>query len=481
MDELFSEKSFTQLQMLHFIASGPNKMRKTKEVVDSVPISQQTVRIYLNDLMDDILQVMPKDASCRLKKIPHGYQIIGAEQDVLARLVLKYGKQSPIFMLLHMVVTSKRFSINNYCEKAYVSSGNFYKKSDKLKVFLANYGLSMNSRFQIIGEEYDIRQLLFSVYFTLFKDIDNPFASFVVAEAQQVLDQFLNEELKTVTFGKSDRNRFLMYLMISVLRINGGHFLHEKNPYFPSERHSSPTIDFLKRRFGFSDRRANLEYQLLKSFLELEKIVPYSTMHYTHDITESFIMIAGDFVKLLKQHSISEADEQSLEAINFGLRNMFKNILLSESKRVDSLFFLREADVSEEFPVQFKICLEFLNTYFQKEPMLNPSLLRNRSLMLHLFISLEEVFELGHLRYDVALRVDCSYGVFGREYIKRKIRQQLALPITIVDSDEQKADILITDRSTSPDTNERILVWNYPPTSSNWETLIASIKEKLRV
>ncbi|MGG5369646.1 helix-turn-helix domain-containing protein [Enterococcus sp. AZ196] len=479
MEKLFDQSKVKKMTLVHYILSGPNQTRKISEIIRDLKMERRGVKKLGEELMTDIQLVAQESAECSLELDDNTYQLTGQVEDLLSRLILYYGKRSDLFQLLHMVVKEKSFSITGYEASIHLASGSFYDKKKELNGFLADYGLKIGAKHQLTGEEYPIRQLLFSIYHTLFKDIESPFEAYIQAEAQQLFNQLLSEELKAVTLCQGDQSKLMMYLMITVIRINNGHFLHKNNDLLIPGRQSSSTIPFIQERFNLSKERANLEYQFIQSFLELEKIVPYPTMVYTVTVMRKINQIAGDFLKFLNQYHIDESNTQLLYTIDFAVRNMFKNVLLSSSMRVDSLIYLRESDLSDQYPVQFKICQAFLESYFKKEPLLDPALLTNRSLMLHLLTSLEAVLEIGNLRYEVALRLDFYSGTSYQENIRNLIEHKLNLPITIVNTAE-KAHIVVADHQVHPKLGERVLMWNYPPTPTDWEVLTEWIREEVR-
>lgn len=479
MKRLLSKENFQKLQIVCYVLSSSKQLRKPKEIEEEFNLSSPTVESRCEELNNDIHQVMGETANCRLEHSFNEYRMVGNTENIFNLLLLKYGKQSRTFRLLHMIVNQKDVSIVKYLEVAHVGESNAYNMKDKLKIFLKDFQLDVGYKSKLIGEEYDIRQLLYSIYYTIFKNLEVPFETYVENEAKQLLDQLLNEELYSFELSEGDKSKLLMYLMVTVVRINHQYFLHEKNPYISPERKSVPTSRFIQNRFNLSDKRANLEYQLIKSFLEIERILPYSSTVYMLDITQQIYNEASEFLGFLKQYRIDKSDIQALEIINFGLQNIFKNVFLSASKRVDHLFYLSEADVLGSSTFQFEICYSVLKTYLKKRGSFYSGLLNNHSLIRQMLVSLETVFETSGLRYEVAVRLEFGLGTLHQHYIKDLIQHKLGLPIVIVDSSKEKSDILVSDRPLNLRDKTRVLVWNDPPTSSDWEVLMKFIREEL--
>lgn len=479
MKKLLSESNDQQLQICHYILSSPKQSRSSKEIQDALNLSEHIVKTRCDALIADIQQIAETPMHCLLEYAFNQYKISGSSGDIINRLLLKYGKKSRIFQLLHMIVTKSYVAISNYQDIAFVGESNAYNMKDNLKDFLSDYGLSIGKKNQLIGEEYVIRQLLYSIYYTIFKNLEIPFESYIENEAQQIFNQLLKEELCSFELSEADKNKLLTYLMITVLRINHQYFLHEKNKYFPSERRFTQTIQFIQKRFKLSNERANLEWQLIKSFLEIEKIIPYANTIYRQETTQKINNAAEGLLKYLEQYRIDRSNKQTLELIDFGFRNMFKMVFLSASKRVDSLFYLRETDVSEGDSFHLKICHAFMHSYIQEEGEVYQCLLKNHLLMRDLTISLERILLESGLRYEVSIRLDFSMGPSYQEYIKKWIQRSLDIPITIVENSKEKANILVTDYLTKSRNEERLLIWSKPSTPNDWKALKEWIREEL--
>ncbi|MGM0122859.1 hypothetical protein IGI37_000225 [Enterococcus sp. AZ194] len=478
MDKLLNRNDITKLQILYYILSGNNMYRAIEEIELALDLSYYIVKSCIKELTNDLKEIYAEEERCRIERCGEGYRVAGDAKNVIAMLVWRYGGSSKVFQFLDAILNKKDFSLLKYSRENYLSTSSAYNAKKNLESFFSYYNIRLDGNYKIRGNEFSIRQLLFSVYFTIFNEFENPFSNFVTIESEHLMAHILNDYTLNA-LAEGDKNKLYFFLYITTIRLDTGETLSQDNHYFFPQTERTETSQFLQKRFNLSEESAAIECQSIKFFLETEKILPYSTSVFKNEVVQSIVEQADAFISFLEKYSIEFKSKYSMNIANHGLRDIFKNILLCSMLRIDNLFYLRHEDVCLHYPTQFVICKSFMEKYFFERADLGAALSRNNSLMLSVVFAVTTLFEFSHLQYEVKVKLDFNLGISYQREIQNLMTHMIDLPITIVVEKNLEADIVVTDRYKSNHTENRIIDWSYPPTVSDWQRLSNKISELL--
>ncbi|MFR3685007.1 MAG: helix-turn-helix domain-containing protein [Enterococcus sp.] len=472
MEELFNKQDPIKIKLIYYLLTGPSRYREKSDIEKLFNLSSYSVETRIKELNAELVQVQVTKEKCKIIEIEKGYQVVGNIGDIVSRLLWFYGKKARSFILLDMIVQSKKFSMKKYSEKIFLEVSSTYKIKKELKTFLQLYQVDLKPKYQLSGEEHAVRQLLFSIYFTIFKTFEWPFPDYIHVEADQLFRQVvMDHQVELKEMAEGDKQKIFCFLGVIVIRMNRGAFLQENNPCFSPLQHSTRTVEFFQRKFKLSEAIASVEYQSIEQFLKLEQIIGSRSSTLNEGALEAVQAMADDFLRYLHRSKVGFKNKESAEQTNEGLLFVFEKVLLYSTQRIDSLFYLRKNQVSAHYPTQFQICKTFLENYFSKKEGCERTLIENHSLLLSLLSLLDEVLEYSHVHYEVKVRLDFSLGTDYQREILNLMNHKLNLPILLSSTKEDPVDILLTDRNEKTSDKKNIVTFSYPPTTSDWTNL----------
>ena len=478
MEKLLDEADITKMKIVNYLLSSPNRYRKIEEIVSTLELSYYTVTTSINnELADDFKNFFSGSQQCSIRRIDEGYQLVGATQNILSVLLWHYGRRARNFHLLDTLLKSNDFSVVKYSKATSLSTSRINKVKKDLRLFLVDYQIDLNYKCQLVGEEYSIRQVLYSTYFSIFKEFERPFPEYVYLEAVNLIQRVASDfSLDYLT--EADKNKVLLFLCILVIRLHSGNDLGEKNAYFSPliTQTESSTQSMLMTQFKFSES-ASMEYQSIKLFLETEQIILYTTSVFHYSVTHSIIALTDSFLHFIRKSDVDVRNRAAIEMVNYGLRDVFKLVTLCSPCRVDDLFYLRREDVQVHYSGQFHLCEKLLRGFLTKEDAQCGKTLKNQSMMLRLVSILTNIFEFTSFQKKVRLRLDFSLGSSYHYELHNWIAHMIDVPIEIVFEPEKAADIVITDRMLEKKRPEEVVYWSYPPTIQDWRLLNEKISK----
>lgn len=462
--------------MFYFILSGNERMRAVDQVENDLGLTYYMVDYSFKELNQDLIDIYKETGGelCQLQKVGNRYyQITGIVETVVSRLFWFYGARSKLFILLNNIFTSQKFTPSKHSQDNFLSSASVYIAKNELRDFLLDYNIQLSNAYRLVGDEFSIRQLLFSIYFGIYKEFEYPFKKQVEVESTIFLETVINDFNIELTSG--DRSKLLLYLSVLFIRLQSKNIMQTEEAYFYPSSKQSATANYLQKRFKLNDETSNIELQNIQWFLEAEKLLPFCSTLFCYETEKETVELANLFIKNLTNQDIETENDHPMETmLSSRVQEIFRYLILCSSKRVDHLFYLRQADVYFFYPTHYYLCKNFLEKHYFKESRSSLHSVNYKFLLLNFLTSITNLFEVSHLRYRIKVKLDFISGKLYQDEIENLIKHMIDLPISITFK-QSEADLIITDRYHKHKKSNQVINWTYPATIHDWSHLTNAI------
>ena len=174
-------------QLIEIKRNSYCSLTQISEILDFSPYKAET---YFEELVDDLEKIgQPK-----LMELSKGGEVLNAELThlLIKKLRVHYVEKSPAYQMFHLFMT-KEISLDSQLdqEKINLSRSGAYKYQKNLKKLLSDENVQLKKN-KLLGNEFQLRNFLFGIYYELFNGIKNPFEEATIKLARNILNYFIH-------------------------------------------------------------------------------------------------------------------------------------------------------------------------------------------------------------------------------------------------------------------------------------------------
>ncbi|EPH77375.1 M protein trans-acting positive regulator [Enterococcus faecalis 02-MB-P-10] len=436
-------------------------------------ISKFKLNQYINELNDEIQDI--DELSSIVIQEDDEIRVYNIDAFLVKKLRLIYLERSPIYNLFVEIVNGK-LSPTEYANKYFVSRSIAYSYKKQLVPILSEANLSYE-RNELIGNEQDIRNLIFSIYFEFFNGIKSPFNEEEDRKISGMLDNISAYFQLNLTTTRKLQLTF--YLGIVMKRISRDCYIPTlSSPFFCI----SNSLEFMGLSKLITDPSGylNSEGQYLFLFLYCQdilsvrekkvKLLVKNDTQYLIDIFFNSLEVEVGMKNKFNKEAIDLFEQQILK---INIKNKFFYTSIETFSSVHSFLFFIESYPSVIIPLK-----ETVDSYARKEK-IDDVMLKTRIYYDYLFAFLS-VVPANTLEKKIYICVDFSHGPNYTKFIAEQISEFKSLNVEIQYRVTARTHLFISDFSLSNVMCEQI-IWKNPPTADDWEDFgntIVKIKQE---
>lgn len=474
LQEFLEKEEHKKFTIIYLLERSPHLSLFKEELLERLEVSS----FVLSRLIDSILIDLARfDLSDSMHIIVENYEIILETDGTVSSDILleRYIRDSNRYQLLRASFFQNFKSLNEFSLYNSISYPIVHRSLRELNSFLEDFGIVINKKFQIEGEdELELRLFLTELFYRIEK------SDYEFYDTQD--DFFIKEQLRGLDL--SDKTTFQIekmthYLFIVEFRVRHQQFISNTKKYTKKclvecSENFLTLIETFFRRFNLSDFDFKQEVMALKLFYlsyypeecfeEFVKEYPYvcqgADLLLEH-LSKQFPMIVG------YEKELAEFEKKVLEIHTY---------LLGVGLCHDS--FVTSINLSyfkESYPDLFSFCRNYIILLNKKIP----ELYKNRKYLLFNYLLLIlNTFPKEAIMETLSIHINFTLGNFYNQFIVGNIRffeQTGALQVTSA----EEADIVLTNsRDLALNSGKEYVAWLSPPRPVDWENLAQLIVNK---
>ncbi|HGF7585534.1 MULTISPECIES: helix-turn-helix domain-containing protein [Enterococcus] len=384
-----------------------------------------------------------------------------------------YFQRSKIARLLTEIVDSK-VTIEKFAENHFLSISRAYVKRRELVSFLEQHQIKLKKNI-LVGEEINIRNVLFGVYFGVFNGFSMPFRESVMNEAKSIVQYF--EYLFNLKLSATKRIKFNLLTTISLLRAYGNQPIGKRffsDEYFKSSEGMKIIKDLSHISFLHIPKEQIIDeisyimlFLITEEEFELDGAFGLAEAHF-HDIH----MISQKMsVELIDQLPFSiEISEEERLYIRKELRMGMMHV-----NRKNWIFDFEMTSFTSKKQLQFFFeTYPIFSTAIQKVIQENKRYLlgKDERFMIRLFYDylflLVGICPVSYFEAPIHVCIDFSQGSAYTDYIISQVKGFKNYNIVIESRITSRTNIYLSDCLLEKFNKEQI-IWKNPSTPDDWE------------
>lgn len=383
------------------------------------------------------------------------------------RLVSKYGisKHDVIEYLLKqshkcrmfLLIGQNKFNINQYSNNHFISVSKVYKERCKLKKNLETYGISIDKKNELIGDEIQIRRLLMSI----------------TTVSQSIYAKNYQSELLKIIKSHSTKEVSYSFINYIFLYIDIIKYRKLKSCQKCISKCDVPAVDhceelaedidgFLNKIIHMNKEAAIIEANIISTWIYCEYVVLIEPI-----LWKAFpVPVVDEFITAFFKTGI-KLSSKSLTRLREDLNRIVYKSIHPLAPDFSSYTGLNIVFFEEMFP-------EFY--YFSKEVIRHSTQLFYEGKQDYLFysyiMSLTEHVKPSDYVENIVICIDFHEDINYYSMIKKNVEAISNVRIVVTCEYNRKVDIVITDRSELYAMLESVtLVWRSPPIALEWKVL----------
>lgn len=222
VDYLLEEEDREKLLIARYLEFEKKNYLVLPKLYEAIGLSKFKTRNYMNDLNKDFSFLVTK---------PEIFISDEGEIEVknlnltdIKNLRRAYFDRSKIAQLLTEIIDSG-ISIEKFAENHFLSISRAYVKRKELVSFLARQEIKLRKNV-IVGDETNVRNMLFGVYFGVYNGFKLPFKESVMNEARNIIQYF--EYLFNLKLSATKRIKLNVLTTITLLRAYNKQFISKR-------------------------------------------------------------------------------------------------------------------------------------------------------------------------------------------------------------------------------------------------------------
>lgn len=471
-NDLLTSHSRYKYYLLKYLEGNKSHFNSFRQVCEFLGLSKFKMERYLHELKSELYRyetnpsiTLTEDGEIVSKNLT---MLVVKEQRLM------YLKESIQFQLMHEVLINEQ-SIDTFSQQSFLSLSQSYTLKNGLKKLLKTEGIDYKKS-ELLGDEFKLRNFLYSFYYDYFNGIEYPFSEEIKKKVRIIMQRLIY--FFNLTLPNTKQTKLELFLSILLLRIRRQHFIREtyfldweSNSLEEKELYSMIAKELFEGRENQLEH-SKTELQYLTLFLYLEEIIPQTPLKLNaklgteaEALTQQFVTnlmndlsfrsvvtseqkvrykeaIAADILRINQKWLIYQFKSSTFvsdEQITFFKESypMFDQVIQAEFKKWDQIQLLKTAEE------KVKLYYDYMFTLIVHLPM----------------TSLEE---------KIYVCVDFSHGKNYTKYILEMIKSFKNLNIQLEERVSSNTQLYVSDAVISKLRCQQI-IWKNPPNSDDWE------------
>lgn len=444
---------------------------------DYISLSTLEKRLDIsNYLLKKTVQGLLVDYKKSCFRIPFSYE----NEDYLSNIKIHeedpfelraYYFSSSLKSKMFLSLVFERFNLEDFSKTYYLGKTKTYRIRKDVFDWFKQYGVLIKNN-QVIGDEVEIRNIIFGVLFFFFNSISNPFDADTKKKINFICSKI--EVDYAIRMTRTEKAKFELFLGVVLKRIDQRKII-DTHKYDNVIGMDYVLYNFFITEEKLTKRESELEWQNIYLYLHVFEILPYKTLDYTEKISLSLTNINEAFIHFIEKRLFT-TDEQKSKYSN----TLLKRIIHINEKlllfKFSSGTFIEEAQIAyfeENYKLYHLIVLEFINEWLPKWV----STIDNEekvSLYYSYIFELINIMPISEFEESIQITVDFSAGESYSLYIEENIKSLRNFNISINRLVHSKTQIYISDFYNSSLKCEQV-IWKNPPNDVDWGKLVKKI------
>ena len=450
-------------QLLEIKRNSYCSLAQISEVLDFSAYKTET---YFKELIDDL----EKMGHNQLIELSSGGEVLSFELThlLVKKLRVYYVEKSPIYQMFHLFMT-KEISLDCQLDKDQInlSRSGAYKYQKNLKKLLSDENIQLKKN-KLLGQEFQLRNFLFGVYYELFNGIKNPFEEETIRLAKDILSHFIHF-FKT-SLVKTKEIKLIFFLCIWLTRLKYNHVIESSFISIKDESFFDYMEKVLSDHFSLNFQQIRLEIAYFYLFIYLEDIdrsslgefLPTTVEKQAKELTTSFFDSLGRQI---------ERNGESLVFLKNDLEE-FQNI-----NRKWLIYHFKESTFITKGQIRYfqeinPLMDEFIQGFIEKAELKPLFLSRQEKTKLYydyLFFIITKI-PIERLEKPLHICIDFSHGGVYNDYIRRMLSSLQSMNIQYEKKLSTKTKLYLSDFALDTLPCQQI-IWKRPPTPEDWKEL----------
>lgn len=457
LDKLISERSQSKLNLFRYLEKQLGTAIKLVKLEKDLGYTNYLIKSLIGELNEDALH-LPMDNSFHITIDKD--QVEFQQQYYVSSNILEeeYLSQSQEFLLLKSIFFNKFGSKKSYSEKNYLSRTSVHRLFDRVNQQLKEFGLSLDGKGNIQGDEMLIRQFFSALFYKAYKD---SFSIYSFASQTDLVH--LETDLKKSIPHYSSSSRFKHYVFVSLVRIQCSRKYLLSKMYYPISISNDQLIetctDWLNK-VGLAIE--NVEKEIVGLIGNIREI-DYKTYGIVRDYNQC--KKYGDALYKELQSSISSPLNSELIGNEKLYNTIFDYLYIDKFKDI----FVRDIDLTyfqENFPEYFYSCLTFIKKNITEEQFIRYNKV---SFFFDLLLSIVNIMPYSTIGSEINIFVNFIHGDGYNEFIKQNIATFSNFNFKFHTHLRPDTDLILSDHIVNQESLDKTIIWLSPPRAKDWE------------
>ncbi|WP_288225838.1 helix-turn-helix domain-containing protein [uncultured Enterococcus sp.] len=457
LERLISEREKNKLDLFRYLESRFGTSIKLAEIEAALGYTHYLTKQLTKELSEDAKKLTVDDSFelSIMKEELIFEQAAYVSSNILEELYLE---ESQEMKLLKSIFFETFKSKKSYADENYLSRTSVYRLFDRVAEQLAEFGLFIDSKGKISGNELEIRDFFSTLFYKVYKN-DCSFYSTAAQTNFILLEAHLRKEISDYTTSI----QFQHYVLVSSVRLQTSRRYLDSSEQIPliikNEKLLESCVSWIKA-LGVSPSKATHEaFGILANIQHIN--FKKTGIHRDYSLCKEFS--ARLFSELHKRIDFSlEKYQSEMEAINevffdYYYIDLFKDILIRD---IDLTYF------KENFPEFFYGCLDFIKKQFGQEL---DSSFNKVGLFFDLLLSVIRMIPYKKIREQINVYVHFLQGTSYNTFIKSNVDMFSYYNFHFQESLRPDTDLILSDYVIAPDDIAKTIIWLSPPRAKDWE------------
>lgn len=265
--DLFDQGVSAKVLLIEYLAYT-KRWVTVAEFVQEIDLTKRTVEKYLHLVQEDIENFHQEEKIELLYDKKLGY-FLQTNSLVYVEDFLLYQLQNTLsYRLMYGIFFETISSAIQFAHDNYTSESTVWRLTKEFRKKIQHYQLDIKKgSFQLVGEEGQVRQLLYSIMWLLFKGKTWPFPQVSQARVASIIEEI--ESVFGLKLSSFRRQNLAYYIAICIVRNQKGHTIQQKAVVFENTN-NNPLFDLYEERiknYFFEETWSKAESAFLFSVL----------------------------------------------------------------------------------------------------------------------------------------------------------------------------------------------------------------------
>jgi hypothetical protein len=358
--------------------------------------------------------------------------------------------------------------LKDFSRENFLGMTKTYNLRSSIKEILEQYDITIKEN-KLVGDEGNIRQLIFNVYYYFFNGIEYPFDEETQQKCHKLI--YFLEINENIHLTLTQRTKIEFYLSIAILRQNKHYFINKKNGNF-----SLDTIYKLKKFFmkelDIPEEQVLNEISDFYLFLRINRMVDMDYFEVNMEDNDLLVKLNHLFFQELSRTLKLDTEKRLIieKKMRSNITAIHEKILFFAN--ISNTFIDEEqiAYFQENYFVFHHFSVNFIN---EKLTGLFPGLDKEAKVNIYYdyIFELIDNIDIAEIEKPVNVTVDFSNGRTYSNYIAKNIQSLSNLNVEISNTIRSDTQIYISDYyNYKLDTHQ--VIWKNPPNEYDWEYLV---------